>query len=93
MQIRKNPPTTGWARRGAIALLIGVAAFFLPLPISFYFFMEHFNTVYPRDTQNLLSALAASVVLGLALAIAATSATLVLSLVYKRMVPNSKPTA
>jgi Kef-type K+ transport system membrane component KefB len=93
MQIRKNPPTTGWARRGAIALLIGVAAFFLPLPLSSYFFFEHFSKVYPKDPENLLSALAASVVLGLALAIAATSATLVLSLIYKRMRPTAKPAA
>jgi hypothetical protein len=86
-QIRANPKTTGWQRRAAIVLLTGLAAFTLSLPVSFYFFLAHFNNVYPRDTQNLLSALAASVVLGLALALLAATVALVVLLLLKRMRP------
>lgn len=93
MQIRKNPPTTGWARRGAIALLLGVGMFFLPMPLTFYLFLNHFNDAYPKDPQNMLSALTASVVLGLGMAVVATSASIFVSLVYKRMVSDAKPIA
>lgn len=91
LQIRANPKTTGWQRRMAIALLLGVAAFFLPLPLTFYLFLNHFSGAYPKDPQNLLSALAASVLLGLGLAIAATSTSAVISFLYKRIVPDAKP--
>ena len=93
LQIRANPKTTGWQRRTAISLLLGVATFFLPLPLTFYLFLNHFNTAYPNDPQNLLSALAASVLLGLGLAIAITGATFLISLLYKRIVPPTKPAA
>jgi ABC-type Fe3+ transport system permease subunit len=83
LQLRTNPKTTGWQRRGAIALLIGLAAFTLSLLVSFFFFLNHFNNAYPRDTQNLLSALTASVVLGLVCALLAFATALLLSLLLR----------
>jgi Na+/H+ antiporter NhaA len=88
LQLRKNPKTTGWQRRIAIAILAGLGAFCLSLPISFYLFLSHFNTVSPTDTQNLLSALGASVVVGVGLALIALTATLLATVFYGRLRPT-----
>ncbi len=85
IQYRRNPKTEGWARRAAFALLAGLAAFLLTLPIAFFLFLNHFESAYPKDTQNLLSALTASVLTGLGLALLAATATLLVSVLYKRL--------
>jgi multisubunit Na+/H+ antiporter MnhB subunit len=76
---RKNPKTTGWARRAAIALLVGAGAMLVTLPLAFFILLTHYNTAYPHDTQNILSALTVGVVIGLVVAGGCMAATLVLS--------------
>jgi hypothetical protein len=49
--------------------------------------LTHFNTAYPKDTENLLSALTASVVTSLTLALFASAAALTISLLFKRLRP------
>jgi Na+/H+ antiporter NhaA len=88
IQYRTNPKTVGWARRAAIALLAGLGALLLSLPISFFLFLNHFQSAYPKDTQNLLSSLTASVVVGLVLALVTGSATIVGSVLVARLRPS-----
>ncbi|WP_263381883.1 hypothetical protein [Granulicella arctica] len=89
IQIRSNPKTTGWARVAAISLLAGLAAFVLSIPIAFFLFLSHFDTAYPKDTQNLLSALTASVLTGVSLATLTAATTLLIATLYKRLRPAS----
>ena len=91
IQIRSNPKTTGWAKVAAISLLSGMAAFVLSLPVGFFLFLNHFNTAYPKDTQNLLSALTASVLVAIGLALLTAITTLLASVFYKRLRGSSRP--
>jgi len=91
IQIRKNPKTTGWARRAAIALLSGLAAFVVSLPIAFFLFLSHFQSAYPNDTQNILSALTASVLVGLGLAVLAFTAGIGIFLIFGISRPSPAP--
>lgn len=92
IQLRKNPKTTGWARRAAIALLSGLAAFVVSLPVAFFLFLSHFQAAYPNDAQNILSALTASVLVGLGLAALAFATAIGISLIFgiSRPVPVPK---
>jgi hypothetical protein len=64
-----NPKTPeGWPKRVAIAMLSGLAIFLLSLPVSVLLFLSHYEELYPKDPQNLLSALTGAVLVGLALA-------------------------
>jgi hypothetical protein len=64
-----NPKTPeGWPKRVAIAMLSGLAIFLLSLPVSVLLFLNHYEEQYPKDPQNLLSALTGAVLVGLALA-------------------------
>ena len=64
-----NPKTPeGWAKRVAIAMLSGLGVFVLSLPVSVLLFFSHYEKAYPKDPQNLLSALTGAVLVGLALA-------------------------
>jgi NO-binding membrane sensor protein with MHYT domain len=64
-----NPKTPeGWPKHVAIAMLSGVGIFLLSLPVSVLLFLNHYEEMYPKDPQNLLSALTAAVLMGLVLA-------------------------
>jgi NO-binding membrane sensor protein with MHYT domain len=64
-----NPKTPeGWPKRVAIAMLSGLGIFLLSLPVSALLFLKHYEELYPKDPQNLLSALTGAVLLGLVLA-------------------------
>jgi hypothetical protein len=64
-----NPKTPeGWPKRVAIATLSGLAIFLLSLPVSVLLFLDHYEELYPKDPENLLSALTGAVLVGLALA-------------------------
>ncbi len=76
---RSNPKTTGWARRIAIALLIGAGAMLVTLPLSFFLLLMHYQSTYPGDTQNMLSALTLGVAIGLAAAVLSAAASLIVS--------------
>ena len=91
LQLRKNPKTTGWARRAAIALLTGLASFVVSLPVAFFLFLGHYQSAYPNDTQNLLSAFMASVLVGLGLAALAFAAALGISLLFSVSKPSPAP--
>ncbi|NYF79167.1 hypothetical protein [Granulicella arctica] len=78
----KNPKTVGWARPVAIALLVGFGTLLLSLPISFFLFLTHYNSAYPKDPQNLLSSLTASVLVGLGLAAIIGATSLLLSFLF-----------
>jgi hypothetical protein len=66
---KTNPKTPeGWPKRVAIAMLSGLGIFLLSLPVSALLFLSHYEEVYPKDPQNLLSALTGAVLVGLALA-------------------------
>ena len=66
-----NPQTPeGWPKRVAIAMLSGLGIFLLSLPVSVLLFFSHYQQLYPKDPQNLLSALTGAVVVGLILALA-----------------------
>ena len=93
IQLRKNPKTTGWARRAAIALLSGLAAFVVSLPVAFFLFLSHYQSAYPNDTQNILSALTASVLVGLGLAAVAFTAALGIALLFSVSRPSPAPNA
>ncbi len=84
MQItfRRNPKTVGWTRRAAIALLVGFGTMLMSLPFSFLFFLSHYNSVYPKDTQNMLSALTAAMLVGLGFAVLSAVSSVVVSLFF-----------
>jgi hypothetical protein len=64
-----NPKTPeGWPKRIAIAMLSGLGIFVVSLPVSALLFFSHYQQLYPKDPQNLLSALTGAVLVGLALA-------------------------
>jgi hypothetical protein len=64
-----NPKTPeGWAKRVAIAMLSGLGIFLVSLPVSALLFLSHYEELYPKDPQNVLSALTGAVLLGLVLA-------------------------
>ncbi len=66
-----NPKTPeGWPKRVALAMLGGLGIFLLSLPVSVLLFFSHYQQLYPKDPQNLLSALTGAVVVGLILALA-----------------------
>ena len=66
-----NPKTPeGWPKRVALAMLGGLGLFLLSLPVSVLLFFSHYQQLYPKDPQNLLSALTGAVVVGLILALA-----------------------
>ena len=71
MQIhfRTRPKTTGWARSAAISLLAGLGVAMLSLPLSFFLFLSHFESVYPKDTQNMLSSITSGVLVSIGLAL------------------------
>ena len=69
IQIRTNPKTTGWARSAAISLLAALGVAVLSLPLSFFLFLSHYESVYPKDTQNMLSALTSGVLVSAGLAL------------------------
>ena len=75
---RSNPKTTGWAKRAAIALLVGAGSVVLTLPISFFVLLTHYEHTTPNDTQNMLGALTISVVIGLVVAVLCGAATIVI---------------
>jgi hypothetical protein len=76
-----NPQTPeGWPKRVAIAMLSGLGIFLLSLPVSVLLFFGHYQELYPKDPQNLLSALTGAVLLGLALA--ALSFTVLLAIFF-----------
>jgi len=54
--------------------------FLLSLPVSVLLFFGHYQELYPKDPQNLLSALTGAVLLGLALA--ALSFTVLLAIFF-----------
>ena len=57
-----NPKTPeGWAKRVAIAMLCGLGVFLLSLPVSALLFLSHYEELYPKDPQNVLSALTGAV--------------------------------
>ena len=91
IQFRENPKTTGWARRAAIALLTGLASFVVSLPVAFFLFLGHYQSAYPNDTQNLLSAFMASVLVGLGLAALAFAAALGIPLLLSISKPSPAP--
>jgi hypothetical protein len=65
-----NPKTPeGWPKRIAIAMLSGLGMFVLSLPVSVLLFFGHYQQLYPKDPQNLLSALTGAVIVGLILAL------------------------
>jgi len=66
---RSNPKTPeGWPKCIALATLSGLGVFLLSLPVSVPLFFDHYQQLYPKDPQNLLSALTSAVLLGLILA-------------------------
>jgi hypothetical protein len=66
---RTNPKTPeGWPKRTAIAMLSGLGIFVVSLPVSALLFLRHYEELYPKDPQNLLSALTGAVLVGLVLA-------------------------
>jgi NO-binding membrane sensor protein with MHYT domain len=66
---RTNPKTPeGWPKRVALAMLSGLGIFVVSLPGSVLLFLRHYEELYPKDPQNLLSALTGAVLVGLALA-------------------------
>jgi hypothetical protein len=83
---RSNPKTTGWAKRAAVAMLVGAGSMVFTLPISFFVLLTHYEHTTPNDTQNMLGALTISVVIGLAVAVfCGTAAIIIFTLmgVYK----------
>jgi hypothetical protein len=65
-----NPKTPeGWPKRVALAMLSGLGIFLLSLPVSVLLFFSHYQQLYPKDPQNLLSALTGAVGVGLILAL------------------------
>jgi hypothetical protein len=72
-----NPKTPeGWPKRIALAMLSGLGVFVLSLPVSVLLFFKHYEALYPKDPQNLLSALTGAVVVGLLLALVTIPAVL-----------------
>jgi hypothetical protein len=64
-----NPKTPdGWPKRVALAMLSGLGVFVLSLPVSVLVLLHHYDELYPKDPQNLLSALTGAVLVGLTLA-------------------------
>lgn len=90
---RRNPETVGWARRAAIALLVGFGTLLVSIPFSFFFFLSHYNRVYPNDPQNMLSALTAGMLVGLGLAAITATASVVVSLFFGLSKPVSDVSA
>jgi len=82
LPFRPNPKTHGWPKRAALSLLTGITVFLISLPVSFLLFLNHDQHAYPNDPQNLLSALTASVALGLALAACAVLASFTVLLLW-----------
>lgn len=63
---RKNPKTPdGWPKRFALSLLSALAIFLLSIPVSFRVALNHLQSAYPGDAQNLLAALTSAVLVGL----------------------------
>lgn len=88
--IRSNPKTPdGWIKRTAIALLVGLGASLAVLPVAFLLFLNHYQSAYPKDTQNFLSALTAAVGISLLVAGVAFAATMTL---YLLLGLRGKPT-
>ena len=59
-----------------LAMLSGLGMFVLSLPVSVLLFFGHYQQLYPKDPQNLLSALTGAVVVGLILALVTIPAVL-----------------
>jgi len=94
IQFRRNPKTEdGWFKRIAIALLSGLGTFLVLAPVAFFIFLNHFESAYPKDTQNLLSAITASVVTGLALAGFVGMTVLIVLLLLGKMRPAARVSA
>jgi ABC-type Fe3+ transport system permease subunit len=89
---RSNPKTPeGWAKRVAIAMLCGLGVFLLSLPVSALLFLSHYEELYPKDPQNVLSALTGAVVSGLMLAL--VTIPMVLAVLWLLARSRGKPTA
>jgi len=56
--------TPRWAKCLAISLLAGMIAGILTIAVASFFFYRHYTGEFPADTQNVLSALTSSVVVG-----------------------------
>lgn len=56
--------TPRWAKCLAISLLAGIIAGILTIAVATFFFYRHYAGEFPADTQNILSALTSSVVVG-----------------------------
>jgi ABC-type Fe3+ transport system permease subunit len=86
-----NPKTPeGWPKRIAIAMLSGLGIFVLSLPVSALVLLDHYQELYPKDPQNVLSALTGAVGSGLILAL--VTIPLVLALLWLLARSRGKPT-
>ncbi len=92
VQIRSNPKTPdGWIKRSAVALLVGVSTSMVVLPIAFFLFLGHYQSAYPNDTQNFLSALTAAVLVSILFAGLAFAATMMLYLLLSLRGTSTAP--
>lgn len=67
--------TPRWAKCLAISLLAGMIAGVLTIAVASFFFYRHYAGEFPADTQNVLSALTSSVVVGVGVGAFASIAT------------------
>ena len=81
MQItwRRNPKTVGWARRVAVALLVGFGMGAVAAPLTFFVLLVHYDHATPKDPQNTLAALTFAIVVGIGLAAFGAGASMALA--------------
>ena len=81
--LRRNPKTVGWARRAAIALLVGFGVGAVAAPLTFFILLVHYNHATPKDPQNMLGALTLAVLVGAGLATLSAGASLGLAFLLR----------
>lgn len=80
--------TPRWAKCLAISLLAGLVAGVLTIAVASFFFYRHYAGEFPSDTQNVLSALTSSVVVGIGVGAFASLATALIYLLAGLIKPR-----
>lgn len=73
--MEKPAKTPRWARCLAISVLVGLSVGILTIAIASFFFYQHYASLFPADTQNILSALTSAVLVGIVIGAVAAVAT------------------
>ena len=91
LRMQKLAKMPRWATCLAISLLTGLGTGILALAISSFFFYRHYASQFPDDTQNLLSALTSSVLVGIGVFVVASVARLRFILCSACAAPSIEP--